>query len=571
MKNLKYNQLHVISNTLKAGNVFKLDPRLNLIKANDNSVGKSTLVKLIFWALGCDPFFDSTWLNCDAKVILEFEIEGKKYKTHRYKDLMTVVDISNGTTKEYTKITGDYSFFLNEILEFKAKLPNRSTEELESPPPAYYFSPFYIDQKKSWSKAWDNFDKLGQYANWYSTVVNYHIGLLTPKHFEIEEDIYENKKTINILKEYITKLETADEVINNYIPESNASLEEDEFLELTTEIKTELFNLSTKQEDILEKLTLNEGDVAYIVQQISISENILFQLDADYKFAVENIHEDTFECPLCGIEHENSVVNRASILTDKEKAAQQLNELQLELGKLERRRVKFNKTIKEIEVQINAINEKYIVTEKEAKINIPEVIEIMATNSLKNKIEETKEIKIVEESNLITTNKGYKKDQKDILSKEDKETILESFISTLNSYVSILDAEGVNLANITKPTDHSKIVKEGGAAEGTRAILAYYLTIYTLIANHGNEVLSPLVIDTPNQQEQSLKNYDSIIEIITNKMPTNSQIILCAMDNEQLEPFESLAKVIELDENKILIKEMYEEVKIEFEGIKASS
>lgn len=568
MKNLKYKHLHVLSDTLKAGNQFELSPRLNLIKANDNDVGKSTLVKLILWALGCEPFFDSTWNSTDSKVILEFEIGNRQYKVHRYKDIINFVDVSNKTNNKFTKITGDYSRLLNELVGFKALLPNRNSEELESPPPAYYFSPYYIDQKKSWSKAWDNFNNLGQYSNWYKTVINYHIGLLTPKHFDIEQDIYENKKEVKIIKEYITKLETAGDVINEYIPETNTTLEEEDFIEMTSEIKEELFNLSTKQEKILENLTLNEGDRAFTIQQISITENILKQLDADYKFAVENIHEDTFECPLCGVEHENSVVNRASILTDKEKAVQQLEELNQELSKLEKRKAKYQKEIKNIESEIDIINRKYVLSESKNPISIPDAIEMIATNSIKQKINKTKENKVVEESNLKKATKKYKKEQKEILTKEDKENILESFVNILTSYISILEAEGINLSNISKPTDHSRIVKEGGAATGTRGILAYYLTIYTMIEKHGNEVLSPIIIDTPNQHEQSIKNYDNIIKIIMEKMPSNAQVIVCAMDNEQLEPFESKAFVIELDKGRILKRKFYDEVKIKFEEFK---
>ena len=65
-----------------------------------------------------------------------------------------------------------------------------------------------------------------------------------------------------------------------------------------------------------------------------------------------------------------------------------------------------------------------------------------------------------------------------------------------------------------KPTSYNQIVKEGGAAEGVRAILSYYLTIYKLINTYSNEVISPLVIDTPNQHEQSQKNYEKIVEAL---------------------------------------------------------
>lgn len=566
MKSLKYKQLHVISDTLKAGNQFELNPRLTLIKANENDVGKSTLAKLLLWALGCEPFFDSTWKSTDCKTILEFEIDKRQYVVYRYKSCIKFVDISQSKRYIFTKISGDYSKLFNNLVGFKALLPNRNSEELESPPPAYYFSPYYIDQKKSWSKAWDNFSNFGQYSNWYKTVINYHIGLLTPKHFEIEEDINENKKEAKFVKDYIEKLDTASTVIKEYIPNTNSTLQKDEFAEMTHEVKDELYNLSKNQEEILEKISLNEGDRAFVVQQISISQNIIKQLEADYKFAVENIHEDTFECPLCGVEHENSVVNRASILTDKDNASKQLLELSSELDEIDNRRIKYQKQIIKIENEIDRINTKYINTEYEQEINISTAIEIIATNSINEKIRRVKEKQLTRESALKKEYKDYRNEQKNILTREEKEDILNFFNETLTSYILMLEAEGVNLSNINKPTDHAKIVKEGGAATGTRGILAYYLTIYTLIEKHGNEVLSPLIIDTPNQHEQSLKNYKSIIEIILKRLPSNSQIILCAMDNQQLKPFESIASVIRLDENKILSRQFYKKVKMQFEA-----
>ena len=46
MKNLEFKRLVVASDTLKSGNQFEFKPRFNLITANDNSFGKSTLGKV---------------------------------------------------------------------------------------------------------------------------------------------------------------------------------------------------------------------------------------------------------------------------------------------------------------------------------------------------------------------------------------------------------------------------------------------------------------------------------------------------------------------------------------------
>jgi len=112
--------------------------------------------------------------------------------------------------------------------------------------------------------------------------------------------------------------------------------------------------------------------------------------------------------------------------------------------------------------------------------------------------------------------------------------------------------------------DYNKIIKEGGAAEGVRAILAYYLTVFTMVEKFGSEVKSALIIDTPNQQEQSHTNYDKIVDLLTNEITSDTQIIMSAMENEHLKPFATKAKVIVLDKNKLLLKEKYDELKNEF-------
>ena len=148
-----------------------------------------------------------------------------------------------------------------------------------------------------------------------------------------------------------------------------------------------------------------------------------------------------------------------------------------------------------------------------------------------------------------------------MLTKEDKQKLDDDFLELLHSNIKLLDAEGINLSSIKTPLDYNKIVKEGGAAEGTRGILSYYLAIFSMINIHGSEINAPLVIDTPNQQEQSDKNYENIVKLITQKILDTEQIIICAMENDKLEEYKKDANVIKLDKNKLLQFSKYDEVK----------
>ena len=94
------------------------------------------------------------------------------------------------------------------------------------------------------------------------------------------------------------------------------------------------------------------------------------------------------------------------------------------------------------------------------------------------------------------------------------------------------------------------------------------LAIFSMINIHGNEINAPLVIDTPNQQEQSDKNYENIVNLITQRIPDTEQIIICAMENDKLEEYKKEANVIKLDKDKLLQSSKYDEIKQIFDEMK---
>ncbi|EFC2282914.1 hypothetical protein D5R23_24185 [Escherichia coli] len=87
------------------------------------------------------------------------------------------------------------------------------------------------------------------------------------------------------------------------------------------------------------------------------------------------------------------------------------------------------------------------------------------------------------------------------------------------------------------------------------------MALYDHISEYCNEVVPPLVIDTPNQQEQSTENYNKIVEAISRGLTENKQYIICAMQHNALDTLSQDAKVIRLDERKILTSSEYEEAK----------
>ncbi|MGF1817533.1 hypothetical protein L4D02_22760, partial [Vibrio splendidus] len=141
MKGLQFQRLVLLSDSKKLANQFMFPKRLNLVTGNDNSIGKSTLVKNLFWALGCDPHFDKDWKSNDVKAILYFKINQTEYICSRYVDGI-YFGRKDEALKKYSKITGQFAQDFAEEVGFDLMLSNRQGG-LECPPPAFYFLPFY--------------------------------------------------------------------------------------------------------------------------------------------------------------------------------------------------------------------------------------------------------------------------------------------------------------------------------------------------------------------------------------------------------------------------------------------
>ncbi|WP_258315234.1 hypothetical protein [Klebsiella variicola] len=472
-----------------------------------------------------------------------------------------------GEAKRYTHITGDFSKDLSDLVNFKMKLPNRSDGSLETPPPAYYFLPFYIDQIKSWSSPWNSFENLGQYAKWKNPLIKYFTGYLKPEHFEIEENIYEfneNKKESGVK---IEKFQSAVEVIVDNSADSSIALDNEEFSKIQEEINTELLQLIDYQTRLYDAQATLTSNIYDLEKQYELAISSANELEEDYKFAVESIPTDNLECPLCGTLHDNSLPNRALLLSEKNSLLDEANSIASKIMQLKLSLAELNENAQFATNEIDRINKKYITN---GGLNqediIAQVIDNISTENVSRSIQvkiDHEELKISKANNSITE---LKKEQKKILSTKEKEELNSSFILKLLGNIEALGSTGINLSKVKSPTDYKRLLG-GGAAEAARGLLAYQLSVLQQIHDVKTCIVPPFVIDTPNQQEQAGHRYETIIKELMCSVPQDYQIILCAMENDALNDFKHDANVIELNSNRLLDASQYDSLRAEYKSI----
>ncbi|ECX9579626.1 hypothetical protein F6Z43_23930, partial [Salmonella enterica] len=236
--------------------------------------------------------------------------------------------------QRYINITGDFSKDFSDLVNFKMKLPNRGDGNLETPPPAYYFLPFYIDQIKSWSSPWNSFENLGQYSSWKAPLIKYFTGYLKPEHFDIEENIYEYSEIKKESAHKIEKFQSAVEVIVDNSVDSPIALDNDDFIKIQNEIKNELYDLIDYQTRLYDAQATITSNIYDLESQYALAITSANELEEDYKFAVESIPTDNLECPLCGTLHDNSLPNRALLLSEKDSLLNEANSIASKIAEL---------------------------------------------------------------------------------------------------------------------------------------------------------------------------------------------------------------------------------------------
>lgn len=548
MAQLRFTQIIIISKENKSSNLFQFSPTKNLITADDNGCGKSTLIKSILWAFGCEPIFNDDWKSQNTSCLLNFEIDGKTHQIYREHNF---IYYAGGNKKlQFSRIAGDYTKFFGELLGFAPLLINRSGETV-APPPAFYFLPFYINQDTGWIDTWNGFDNLAQFSSWKSNLVKFFAGYTTPEYFQLEEKIVQLKKSEEQSKDKIKQLNDIETIIQENSPSHNFSFDESEFTNIENELQ-QLDELLRQEAEWAKQLSQYNSNKYFLKNQSEYIEQAILSLEEDYLFATEYL-ENEVKCPTCGILHHNSVFNRASILADKQKMIKEKNHLDALISQQQMEIQVIRQKSKEIKDKIKYLNIKYQLQNESFDNYLIGITPRLVNQSFS-------QIKI-QENNIIAENNRIQnelKKKKTSIVKHRRKSVDDYFCQIMHRIKNDLNIHSLNLGKVKTPLDYKKLRESGGgSADKTRVILAYRLAIYKLIAHSKSTAIAPLLIDTPNQHEQDKNNYDSIIRYLSEKITYDFQIFLCAMPNEILDNYKKSAHIIHLDKNKILSENDY--------------
>lgn len=519
MKNLYISEILLLSQKEKKAKRVIFDRRRTLIHGK-NHTGKSSLIKSIYWTFGAEPILNPKFKDANIVGLVKFELDGKNYQILRDGKKFALYDGSDNELGNFDSVTTELAPFLGKLLDFTPLFQSKSGSFI-IPPPAFQLLPYYIDQDESWSKSWASFKNLQQIKNYRVSCINYHSGIHPNEYYNTKKEIQEY---LQIIEETDKEQKITRKVLNDIkekLSQTQFNIDIEQFKEEITDLLIELETLKKKEEELKTSLHDLYHLKATYDAQIQIVKQAILESNRDLKFASSEL-PDVVGCPTCGAEYENSFTERFEIAQDEQKSKDLLIELQRETKNVELQikieSEKLTLTISEVE-RIDKI-----LTEKKGDIEFRDVIESAGKNQVKELFTER-----YDELQRQIVEAALKKQDLDkrIKAYEDKDRKKEINIfyqNKMTSFLKQLDIHSLNSDDYS--TINSKIESIETGSSRPRALIAYYFAFFHLMKKYSSSCYFPIIIDSPNQQDQDIEHIDKIMQFIKDNQPNDSQMIL---------------------------------------------
>ncbi|AYF45737.1 hypothetical protein BALOs_2747 [Halobacteriovorax sp. BALOs_7] len=554
MKRLQVKALWLLSLKERKGLETTFSLKKNLIKGA-NDVGKSHLIKSLFYSLGAEVKFDSEWIEAGVKTLVEFVVNDVNYTLYRDGSLFALFDSDNNLILKTTSITNDLSPKLAEIFDFHLYLAGQNGQSSLATP-AFLFLPFYIDQDKGWGKSFSSFENLQQFRAFRVPTIEYHTGIRPKEYYKLSIEKSRLSLERDTLEREIQLLDsTWLEQRRKQKESGDLEVNVDDFKKDIEELLERLNRLKENQQKYKWNiLKLNELKVVYQHQLAELRDGIKGR-DSDLDFL--KTAPKHIECPLCKTEFENEFENRLEVAADIGDLKGYESELLQQYTDIERKINLEKDKVEDIEILSNELEK--ILSEKKKKVLFQDYVKYEGRKEFIKELQSTIHDKKETQAEKIQNIKDITKEMKQYEDKKRISEIKNDFFMKMKSSLNFLDVKMKE--DYYKDPASNKLDKSG--SDKPRALLAYYFSIMSLIRKYSTTSFCPLIIDSPNQQDQDEVNSPKMIEFILNNCEQDDQLILGAVDVHGVE-FDG--KIIEPKEkHSLLSKDEFEKTVKKFD------
>lgn len=544
MRGFQLKEILLLSLREKRAKRVKFHPKVTVVKGV-NDTGKSSLLKSIYKCLGATPQrIHPKWRGADVRTLMTFAVGDKTYRILEEGRRYTVFNAAKVAIKSFTSVTNGLGPYLAGLLNFRLKLISRENQVV-TPPPAYMFLPFYVDQDEGWVRAWNSFTNLAQFSDWKKTLAEYFTGI-RPNEF------YAAKGESEAVGEQLKPLAERHEVLRSVLLELEArlklaqfSLDIDAYRKEIKELLVVCGGLKKKEEEIKATLVSNHNLKTLLETQLAIVEGAVAEIHADYEYATDKLDEDHVDCPTCGAHYSNSFAERFSIARDEERCHTLRAELVKDLDAVDRKIAEENSRYAGVSAEFARVSE--LLQAKQGEVQLKDLIESEGRREVQNILR--KDIDGIRRQMHELEDKiaALKVEMQKYDDKGRRADITKAYRQHMREHLAAVAVHTVNVDKLNVASD----LKETGS-DTPRALLAYYFSVLHLIRRQSPAMSCPVILDSPNQQDQDKVNLRRVLRFIRDQRPEGTQLVLGLVDDCGIE-FEG--DVIELSEKLSLLQE----------------
>lgn len=498
----------------------KFTKGINVITSTDNHVGKSSLLKSMYYAMGAEVEFDTVWDVNTKLYIVNICINEKNYIVIRFQKNFAIFEeeklilLTNSVSRDLAKK-------FEEIFSFSIYLPNKRTSKIELAPPAFSFMPYYIDQDRGWNGLYNSFLKLDQYKkNDREKSLYFHLNIYNKHRIERLSEKDRLKSEINSLKEKETKIkitiDSLSQEVQHLIPaetidelESNLQIPKEKIALLVSHIG----KVRNKVQELETTLQQHEYQLSIIREYNKIRQNPSFKSNS-------NIHE----CPKCGYVFDDEIYNMVRSnynISNENYMCQQIqliiNSITDELNIHKEKYVNMMNELTEMETAFDSSQDSYDIYVKQR--GLQKSMNNFTSQLAENNSEQSKRTNQIKEID------------KELKKLPNKKEIEEKYIEYVRLNIIKLGAWNSAYEGNIKLI---KPIKAQGTLEN-KIILAQFVGLFQTIEYFNSKSIRlPFIIDSPRAKEASYTSSKDIIKMIfeINSLP---QIILSTMDFQDFE------------------------------------
>ena len=539
MKEVYFKNLMIADLQKHTARVQSFEKGLNVVTSGDNHVGKSSLLKALYYTLGAEVDFDSVWDKHSKLYIATLGVDEKEYRVVRFLKRFAVfggeklLKITESVTKELTPLLG-------EIFDFSVYLPNKDTGKVEMAPPAFTFMPYYIDQDKGWSGLYDSFAAINQYksADRIKSLY-YHLNIYTKGTVELmaERDrLRERMESLTIESERLNTILSAlrEETVN--LPPADTVSELEAHLAVPKkrieQLVSQIGAIRNEIQSLETALRQHQYNLRIIKEYVSVKDKV-----------TEGDTHKQHICPKCGYVFDEEIFNlvRANYGSmNEDYMCQQIqlliNSVSDKLGIAKEQYVALRQQMREEEVSYQAEKNEFDIYVRQRGL-------AASVRRFQKQLDEA----AVE---YQETDQQIKEINKELRKLPNRKEVEEKYIEYVRLNIMTLDAwdpayDGT--IRLLKP------IKAQGTLEN-KIILAQFVGLFqTMEYFKTGATRFPFVVDSPRAKEASVSSSKDILKMIA-QMKMLPQIILATIDYSEFESeMDVPAKVIVLTEKRKLL------------------